>query len=122
MTHTPMKTLIVVDSAPYGSIRCREALDMALALAAFDQPVSLLLRDAAVNWLRPDQNPAGIEQKNLARNLGAAPIYGVEHILAEAGSLEDYGIDPEALPESVTPVDADALAQAYAQASQVLQF
>lgn len=122
MKQAPMNTLIVVDSAPYGSFRCREALDMALAMAAFDQPVSLLLRGNAVNWLRPGQEPAAIEQKNLARNLGVAPIYGVNQILAEARSLEDHGIETRQLPQFVTLIDADELAGAYAQASQVLHF
>ena len=115
-------TLIVVDASPYGSFRCREALDMALALAAFDRPVRLLLRGPAVNWLRPDQDPTGIEQKNLARNLAAAPIYGMEGVLAERRALEVYGMADQTLPEWVEGVDNSALSALYQQAKQILQF
>ncbi len=115
-------TLIVVDSAPYGSFRCREALDMALALAAFDQPVTLLLRAAAVNWLRPDQEPAGIEQKSLARNLGAAPIYGVDRIVAEKASLAAYAMTENSLPDFVTVAGEKDLVDLFAHADRVFNF
>lgn len=118
----PSFTLIVVDSAPYGGFRCREALDLALALAAFDRPVRLLLRGPAVNWLRPDQDPTGIEQKNLARNLAVAPVYGVGGVLAERRALEAFGMAGQDLPEWVSPVDNTALSALYQQAGQILQF
>jgi len=115
-------TLIVVDSAPYGSFRCREALDMALALAAFDQPVVLLLRAAAVNWLRPDQDPTGILQKSLARNLGAAPIYGIERIVAEKASLQAFALTEESLPDFISVAEHPDLVALYDTADRVINF
>ncbi|MDR9426198.1 MAG: DsrE family protein [Pseudomonadota bacterium] len=87
-----MSTLIVVDQAPYGSWAGREALDMTLSLAAFDQPAALLFTGAGVNWLRKHQAPEEIGQKSVEKNLAAAPIFGVEEILADATACQRYGL------------------------------
>ena len=114
--------LIVVDAAPYGSLACREALDVALALAAFDQSVTLLLRGAAVNGLAADQRPDAIEQKNLAKNLGAAGLYGVETILAIREDMQRYGIDPGATGVPVTLTGAAQVDTMMNSFDRVLQF
>lgn len=87
-----MSTLIIVDQSPYGSWEGREALDMALSLAAFDQPVSLLFSGAGVNWLRKGQDAAKVQQKSVERNLAAAPIFGVEALLADRAACKHYGL------------------------------
>jgi len=88
-----MSTLIVVDQAPYGSWTGREALDMTLSLAAFDQPAALLFTGAGVNWLRTAQAPEHVGQKSAEKNLSAAPIFGVEELLACSESCQRYGLD-----------------------------
>lgn len=85
-----MTTLIVIDQAPYGSWAGREALDMVFSLAAFDQPASLLFTGAGVNWLRKSQDASGVGQKTVEKNLSAAPVFGVEQILAEQSACERY--------------------------------
>ncbi|MDK9557799.1 DsrE family protein [Marinobacter sp. M216] len=113
-----MAMLIIIDQPPYGGWTGREALDMAFSLAAFDQPVSLLFIGAGVNWLRTGQNTSGIEQKSVEKNLAAAPVFGIEDILADRISCERYGIAPPELADSVVLTDANAelLAQ-YSQAA-----
>ena len=103
-----MSTLILIDQPPYGAWNGREALDMAFSLAAFDQPASLLFIGAGVNWLRQAQEAGGIGQKSLERNLSAAPIFGIEAILADRGACESYGLDESSLIEGVALVDCDA--------------
>ncbi|MBZ2167977.1 DsrE family protein [Marinobacter sp. F4216] len=92
-----MTTLIVIDQAPYGLWAGREALDMAFSLATFDQPVSLLFTGAGVNWLRKGQTPDAIEQKSVERNLSAAPVFGIEQLLADEASCQRYGLSPDEL-------------------------
>lgn len=103
-----MSVLIVIDQAPYGNWSGRESLDMAFALAAFDQPVSLLFRGAGVNWLRARQDGATLQQKTVERNLSAAPVFGVEALMADAASLGRYRLDPDGMLAGVTVVDAAA--------------
>ena len=102
-----MSILVVIDKTPYGDWRGREAIDMAFSLAAFDQPVSFLFRDAGVNWLRPGQHPEALGQKSVEKQLGAAAIFGVEALLAEEKALERYQIHPESLNKGVRPVVAN---------------
>lgn len=87
-----MTTLIIIDQAPYGSWEGREALDMSFSLAAFDQPVTLLFCGAGVNWLRKGQAADRVDQKSVERNLAAAPIFGVQAVLADGGACRDYGL------------------------------
>lgn len=87
-----MSTLIIIDQPPYGSWDGREALDMAFSLAAFDQPVSLMFCGAGVNWLRKGQDAAKVQQKSIERNLAAAPIFGVEALLADSDACGRYGL------------------------------
>ncbi len=103
-----MATLIIIDQAPYGSWAGREALDMAFALAAFDQPVSLLFSGAGVNWLRPGQVTGAIGQKSLEKNLAAATVFGIEAILADTSACTRYGLTSGNLPETVTLTDINA--------------
>lgn len=100
-----MSVLVIIDQPAYGSWSGREALDMALALAAFDQPASLLFSGAGINWLRKRQSPQGIDQKGVDRNLAAAPVFGIEEILADRSSLTRYGLSPEHLLDGSTVVD-----------------
>ncbi|MBW4933282.1 DsrE family protein [Marinobacter sp. F4206] len=113
-----MGTLIIIDQPPYGGWAGREALDMAFSLAAFDQPASLLFTGAGVNWLRQGQNTSSIGQKSVEKNLAAAPVFGIEDILADRRSCERYGITPAELPDGVamTDANADLLAQ-FSQAA-----
>ncbi len=103
-----MSTLIVIDQPPYGGWAGREALDMAFSLAAFDQPVSLLFCGAGVNWLRKGQEPGTVRQKSVEKNLAAAPIFGVEALLADSDDCNRYGLEPGRLLDGVTLVRTDA--------------
>ncbi|MCG2580010.1 MAG: DsrE family protein [Marinobacter sp.] len=100
-----MHTLIVIDQPPYGSWGGRESLDMAFSLAAFDQPVSLLFIDAGVLWLKQGQEPDGIYQKSVERNLAAASIFGVEALLAEATACHRFGLTDNNLINGVTRIE-----------------
>lgn len=100
-----MNVLIVIDKPPYGRWSGREALDMALSLAAFDQPVSVLFRDGGVAWLRKHQTAADVGQKNADRNLAAAPIFGIDELLADRASVTRHGLDDESMMTGITLVD-----------------
>jgi tRNA 2-thiouridine synthesizing protein C len=102
-----MSTLIMIDQPAYGAWSGREALDMAFSLAAFDQAASLLFTGAGVTWLKRAQDPGEISQKSVEKNLSAAPIFGIEAILADRSACEKYGLDENALISGVKLVDAN---------------
>jgi tRNA 2-thiouridine synthesizing protein C len=100
-----MSTLMIIDQAPYGSWEGREALDMAFSLAAFDQPVTLLFTGSGVNWLRKGQAAEKVDQKSAERNLSAAPIFGVEALLADSSACADFGLDESGLLDQASFTD-----------------
>jgi tRNA 2-thiouridine synthesizing protein C len=104
-----MRTLIVIDKSPYADWQGREALDMAFALAAFDQPVALLFQGAGVNWLRSGHDAGAVGQKNVDKTLSAAELFGMDAVYADQPSVARYGIDIQAAPTTVT------LVQEYAE-------
>lgn len=95
-----MKSLLIISRHPPSQQAGREALDMALAAAAFDIPVGLLFMDDGVLQLRQGQEAPLIGIKSLAANLQALPIFGVEDIMACSHSLDERGMrnEPLALP------------------------
>lgn len=103
-----MKTLVIINQAPYGNWAGREALDMALSLAAFDQPVALLFTGDGVNWLRKDQQASAISQKAVDRNLAAASIFGVSALLADHQSCQRFGLDQHTMITGTTLADMGA--------------
>ncbi|ACE82967.1 sulfurtransferase complex subunit TusC [Cellvibrio japonicus] len=85
----PSKRILLISRhAPYGTSRAREALDVALVAATYDQDISLLFMDDGIFQLLKAQSPEDIHQKNHAANLSALPLYGIEKIYVHYESLE----------------------------------
>ncbi|MGM0569162.1 DsrE family protein [Marinobacter sp.] len=117
MNDTRNILLLVIDAPPYGDWRGREALDMALSLAAFDQPVALMFRGEGVNWLRPGQDGSATDQKTVSRNLGAARMFGLADIYADEDALVRFGIDKTEPGVDAVPANAAF----YARFREVIQ-
>lgn len=89
--------LIISRQAPWAGPAAREALDIALAGGAYDLPVSMLFLDDGVYQLTDAQAPGAVQQKNLAANLQALPLFGVEELFVCAASLARRGLSDAAL-------------------------
>jgi len=112
--------LIISRQAPWSGPSAREALDIALAGGAFDLPLGMLFLDDGVFQLAQDQHPAALQQKNLAANLQALPMFGVEELFACAHSLARRGLDSTTLALPVQVLDDAALAALIARFDQVV--
>ena len=84
--------LLICRRAPYGQSLAREALDVALTAATFDQTVALLFIGDGVLQLVKSQQPAAIAQKALDKQLSALPLYDVETLYVEADALRARGL------------------------------
>ena len=89
--------LIISRQAPWAGPAAREALDIALAGGAYDLPVSMLFLDDGVYQLTDAQAPGAVQQKNLAANLQALPLFGVDELFVCAASLARRGLPHAAL-------------------------
>ncbi len=84
--------LIVCRRPPYGESYAREALDMALAAAAFDQPIALLFLGDGVTQLLREHDSNGIGEKSFEKQLSALPMYDITSIYADAEALQERGL------------------------------
>ena len=87
--------LLVCRQAPYSGSLARAGLDLALAMAAFDQPVALLFCDEGVLQLLPGQDTTELGARNLGKTLASLPLYGVETLYVDSHSLEKFGISQD---------------------------
>lgn len=114
--------LLVFRRGPYGRGLTRGGYDVALAAAAFEQPVSVLFMDDAVWQLLPGQSPGRIDAKSIESTLASLPLYDIETLYVEASSLEQRGLKPDELVDGVTPLDADQLRDVIKAHHQALVF
>ncbi|MBA1200599.1 sulfurtransferase complex subunit TusC [Pseudomonas capeferrum] len=112
--------LIISRQAPWKGPSAREALDIALAGGAFDLPLGMLFLDDGVFQLQAEQQPAVLEQKNLAANLQALPMFGVDELFVCAHSLAARGLDLCHLALPAEPLDAPALRALIARFDEVI--
>ncbi len=117
------KILLVSRQSPYSSGSAREALDVALAAAIYEQDLSLLFMDDGVFQLLQDQAPGEINQKRLSANLQALPLYGVEKIFVHFESLEMRKITPEELVlEDIQLLTSSEIGRLMGEQDQILSF
>ena len=105
--------LVTLTTSPYASSRARAGLDLALASAAFDKHVSLLLLGSAVLQLLNGQDTEALGLRNQRKTLGSAALYGINSIYADARALEKLGITQEALPEGCRAADAAQIRELF---------
>ncbi len=110
MAEVPKKLLFVLRRPPQAGMLAREALDMALTAAAFDQDVSLLLLDDGVYQLKRGQAPETAGLLPVAPMFEALALYGIEQVLAERESLAERGLGPADLVVPVCVLDRSAIA------------
>lgn len=119
---TRKSSLVVLRKTPYGSSLSRSALDVALATAAFDQPVNLLFMGAGVLALLPTQNSTCIEKKNVAKILASLPLYDVETLFVDANALTRYHIDASDLSLPITLLDNAGIRELMHRHDHILGF
>lgn len=107
---------------PYGSSLAREAIDVALAAAAFDQVVTMLFSGDGVWQLLADQNPQELGAKNHARLLQSLPLYDIDRLYVAGSDLQQRQLDPAQLVLAATVVQDEQLRELIASADQVFNF
>ncbi len=106
--------------SPYGSVTAREALDVALASAAFDMQVSLVFLGDGVFQLCQNQQPNELGLKNLSSNLQALELFGVEAFYVLDSDLCARGLEADSLCLPVQVLDAQALRTLLASSGPTL--
>jgi tRNA 2-thiouridine synthesizing protein C len=91
-----MSTLIVMRSTPYGNTNAKDALDIALILATFEQSPSLLYQGAGLQQLLLHSQHT-TPFKHIGNILKAFPIYDIEQIYIDKASINEQNISLDKL-------------------------
>ncbi|MCB1661795.1 MAG: sulfurtransferase complex subunit TusC [Pseudomonadales bacterium] len=114
--------LVLNRRPPYSSNFAKEALDVALMCAVFNQNTSILYMDDGVFQLVREQDPADIQQKNSSQTLPMLEMYEVKHVYVDAESLLQRGLQKEDLVIPVELVDSPKITQLLSQQQVILNF
>lgn len=114
--------LFICRRAPYGNSLAREALDVALTAATFDQTVAMLFTGDGVLQLLAQQNPAAIGQKALDKQLAALPLYDIDTIYVDAAALSARGFEASQLNLPVQLLSAEQMTAQIAAHDVVMGF
>ena len=85
--------LVLCRTAPYGSERARDALDIAMAFGAFDQQPTLLFLGDGVLALLAQQDPTALPARNLGKLIGTLADYGITGLHVDARAMNERGLE-----------------------------
>ena len=115
-----MTYLFLLRHSPYASTLAREALDMALATAAFGNDVTLVFLNDGVYQLLTAQDAQHKQRKNIAKTLDALALYDITHIYACADSLKQRGLDTRPLFSATQLASRDTLRTLIEHADNII--
>ncbi|MDB6062105.1 MAG: tRNA 2-thiouridine(34) synthase TusC [Verrucomicrobiaceae bacterium] len=114
--------LVVCRRPPYGESFAREAIDVAMAAAAFDQQVALLFLGDGVLQLINRQDGAAISQKSFEKQLSALPLYDVNTIYIDSDALDKRKLSASDLSLPVTLLNRDEITALLSRSDFALNF
>ncbi len=114
--------LIINRHSPYQSSITKEALDVALMAAVFNQKTSVLFMDDGVYQLLNNQDPKDIQQKNNAATFPMLEMYDVDAVYVESTSLETRGLKEQDLLMPVQILTGEGVRKLIEQQHVVLNF
>ena len=111
--------LILLSSPPSQDM---EPLELALALAAFDHPVTLLCIGAGLGWLVSTQQPRKDQGKSPDKLVSALPMYDIDQIWYAKSALADWSLDAEQLTPLAQSLDDAGIRELIRQHQHCLRF
>lgn len=115
-----MTYLFLLRQSPYGSTLAREALDMALATAAFDQKVQLVFLNDGVYQLITNHQAELKQRKDISKTLPALALYEITEVYADANSITDRGLEPSELAQGITVINTQQISELIESADAVM--
>lgn len=113
------KILIICRKPPYGTSLSREAIDVALACAAFEQDMALLFLGDGIYQLLKDQQTDTIKSKNHGKVLSALPLYDIDQVYIDFEAMQKRQVATEDLLIPVNELSNDDII-ALMQSSDVI--
>ena len=99
------KYLLILQQAPFANYNATEGIELALALSAFEQTVSLLFVDTGVLQLVNDKQTELIQIKDPSKVLAGFDLFDIKQVYAQQSALRKYSLAQSDLickPEVIT--------------------
>ncbi len=110
---------IVITTPPHGGDTASQALDTALACAAFDQQVTVIFQDDGIWQLLPQPIDSPLGDKSLLAQFKLMELYGVSAVQVCRDSLHRTGISAEQLALPTQVMSRTEIATGLAAQTQV---
>ena len=94
-------TNILISRSSLDGADFKEAIDLGLVCAAFDQQVNLIFVDAGINNLLKGQSASNLKDKNHVDIIKGLEFYDIDNIIVEKESLQRTCLEVEYLLSSV---------------------
>jgi len=88
-----IKTNIIISHSSFSSSDFKEAIDLGLVCAAFDQQVNLIFVDSGITNLIKNQSAEKVDDKNQVDILKGLEFYDIDNIIIEQESLNMTSIE-----------------------------
>lgn len=98
--------LIIIRNAPSADL---EAIELALAMGAFDHKVTLLFVGAGLLWLINHQQERKPDGKSPSKLVNALPIYDCEAVYYSRTDLESLQLDKHLINSAARELEPDAI-------------
>jgi len=117
------KTLAILNSkAPYSNIAGKDALDIALIFASFEQAPALFFQGDGVWQLKANQDGLLISVKDYLKTFAAFEFYDIEDIYVCQESLYARSLSTNFHIEKIQVLSKQAFAQQLASYNSILRF
>lgn len=93
MSKSVKNIAIVNTKSSFNDANAREALDLALIYAAFDQQVTVMFIGDGVYQLLKDQQAKQLDTKDFLATMKTFELYDIEQVIACSDSLSERGIE-----------------------------
>jgi len=117
--NTTLALLMICRRSGYTASAC---LETTLTAGVYEQHTALVLLDEAVTLLVTDQQTNEVQPKNVAQQLAALDLYGIDIVYADAGALACYGVGADSVPIAVKQLQPGELACLVADARHTVVF
>lgn len=112
---------IIQTQPPFNQAKARESLDLILALAALDYPLSVIFSGDAVYQLVPLDTQKAQPLKAFQKSFGLFALYEIEHCLVCATSLQMRGLSNLRLPDGFKAVSQAEINATLASAQHIIR-
>lgn len=111
--------LIILSTPPSQDM---EALELALALAAFEHSVTLLLTGAGIGWLYQQQQARKPNGRSADKLMAVLPMYDIDQVYYAAADIQQLAPGSASIHAFAKPLDTAAMQQLIQQSQHCLRF